>query len=543
MAGPWEKYAQAPAQNDATTDQDGPWEKYQTPAVPQEPGLLSQTGQAVLSGITKAGEAIDSVSGAPTRAALSSLQDDPSDLGAAAGAFKKQFGADPATAPTGKAIAARAGLSTDSLLSPGAQKLYGKWMKINPLWRIADQIAPGTVDNVAGASPAGIAGIGINAAADPLTWIPVGKIAEGAAGATKRGLEGAADRLWIKATGATGKEAAKFAPDTADAVRQVGRFGDGPAQIAGRAQAAMDAAEESKQGLFNGPLQGVTVDRNAIYNAIQGKIAELSGDESKLGIVKQLDSKLEDITGIAHRDGAAVPLPKSEEIRRGFDAKAKWNGNSDADTIEANKILANIYRQAGEDAASAVSPELGAKFKANKTTQSLLIPVQKAAEARASTLHQSPHGGLLDMAALGAGAEVAGPAGAAAGFVAKQLRPRFASMGASTADQLAKAAPAVAAGVTPSRVAALGAHYADQASGQPAAGQVPSQLADRTPSRGPQAWAQIGIQRLGLDADTAARVMQDPRGVELLHQASNYVSSSKALKQIMDQINSKWGSK
>lgn len=269
-----------------------------------------------------------------------------------------------------------------------------------------------------------------------------------ALGAAGRKLGTVATDLAEKATGATGKQAGEFVPGTGRALldRKIVGFGDSPGDIAAKANSALDAAESSKADIVQNQLPGVNVDRNTVYNYLRNKIQSLSGNESQLWLARKLEGKLEDITGVAEQNGSEVPLAKSEEIRRGFDKSAKWNSTSDAADLEANKITANAYREAGEDAATAANPELGAQFKADKSTQHMLIPVAEAAEKRALQLQQSPHGGLLSASHAGVGGMIGGAVGgpvgavvgAGVGLANKALRSRYASMGAVTADKLSQ---------------------------------------------------------------------------------------------------------
>lgn len=269
-------------------------------------------------------------------------------------------------------------------------------------------------------------------------------------------LKRKAATLAEKATGATGAASEKFVEGTGRELldRKIVKFGSSPSNIAENAQSALDAAQKSKMDIIENQLKGTNVDRNKIYNRVREKIQELSKDESQVDLVKKLESNLDDILGVADRTSAELPFAQSEKVRAGFDKAAKWDSNSDAPTREAKKILAGAYREAGEDAANAVSPELGGKFKQEKTLQRMLIPVAESAEKRALQLQQSPHGGLLDITAGGAGGTIGGliggPIGAAVGGVTglglKALRPRYASMGAVAADKLGgKAAGAAAA--------------------------------------------------------------------------------------------------
>lgn len=265
-----------------------------------------------------------------------------------------------------------------------------------------------------------------------------------------------ADKLLSKATGATGAQASKFPEGALDELRKprpelggkkIVNFGSSPGDIAENAQKVMDAAEASKDQIVNERLGSTPVDRNKVYNFIRSKIAGLADNESQIGLKNALESKLDDIVSMADRTSPEVPFPKAEEIRKGFDDVAKWGKNTDAVGAEANKIAANAYRRANEETALSADPSLGEAFKAAKTTQHNLIPVRDAAEKRALTLNQSPMGGLLSHTAGGVGAGVGGlvggPIGAVVGFGAglgaKALRPRFASMAATTADAIADA--------------------------------------------------------------------------------------------------------
>lgn len=258
----------------------------------------------------------------------------------------------------------------------------------------------------------------------------LGAMADSAANQVGKMAEG----LAVKATGATEKEARDFAPDAGRQLlnRKIVKFGSSPRNIANSAEAANDAAEAAKSDIVNNQLKNTKVDRNTVYNYIRNKIKELSGDESQLGLVKQLESKLEDITGVAEHSGTEIPLAQSEKVRKGFDKAGKWQSNSDATALEANKIAANAYREAGENAATSANPATGAAFKEAKDTQHLLIPIENSAARRAGVLDQSPVGGLHDIAAAG----VAG----IPGVIAKRtLFPRAASAGAVSVDQVAKA--------------------------------------------------------------------------------------------------------
>lgn len=76
--------------------------------------------------------------------------------------------------------------------------------------------------------------------------------------------------------------------------------------------------------------------------------------------------------------------------------------------------------------------------------------------------------------------------------------------------------------------------------------QAPAESGNRTPAappaRGPDAWAQRGLQQLGVsDQATQARLMADPKARALLQQASSLTPGSKAFKAIQDKIRKGWG--
>lgn len=59
-------------------------------------------------------------------------------------------------------------------------------------------------------------------------------------------------------------------------------------------------------------------------------------------------------------------------------------------------------------------------------------------------------------------------------------------------------------------------------------------------SKGPNGWALQGAKTLGLDSQTAAKVLADPAGRQLLMQASDFSAGSKGAKNIMSQIQKRW---
>ena len=148
----------------------------QTPI--DQPGLISQIGQGALEQVAKAGELIDRYSGAPVRAAIGAAQEGNNPLTA----YASQFGRPTETAPTGSQIAQKMGITDQPIFDPTRQldkQLQAQGFSIQQ-------------GGNQGISPADVVGLGINVVADPLTFIPISKIAKGVGGAGEFGLSMAA---------------------------------------------------------------------------------------------------------------------------------------------------------------------------------------------------------------------------------------------------------------------------------------------------------------------------------------------------------------
>jgi len=173
-----------------------------------------------------------------------------------------------------------------------------------------------------------------------------------------------------------------------------------------------------------------------ISGSTEDRWAEMRGAELEPGVsYTPISPKYGEVPG-----DSTIPITQSEEIKRSFDQGAKWNSNADSAVRDANKIAANAYRSAGEDAATVANPQLASQFQADKDTFGLLSPVVTAAEKRAATTAQSPPGGFLDTATAAAGGVVAGAPGAIALPIARRvLAPRINSSLAVGSDWLAQA--------------------------------------------------------------------------------------------------------
>lgn len=182
----------------------------------EEPGILKRIGKKALDTVVAVGNTVDSYTGAPVRSAIGAIQSDQSPLQA----YVRQFGKDPSSAPTGKDIAAKAGLSTEQYAIPGGAALAKAVGEFSPT---AAAFVPESV------SPAGVAGLVIDIGADPTNVIPVGAVAKGVANlGVKGGLEAA--RLGAKGTLLgidavagikAGAKTLEYAGEKADQVRKV----------------------------------------------------------------------------------------------------------------------------------------------------------------------------------------------------------------------------------------------------------------------------------------------------------------------------------
>jgi hypothetical protein len=160
-----------------------------------ETGMLS-TLKSLGRGVAAVGRKVDSFTGAPARAAIGAMQDGKSPLAAFAG----QFGEDPESAPTGKEIAAKAGLSTEDSIKLPLVGLTGERLKV---------------------SPAGMAGLGVDVFADPTIFIPAGAISKVAglgAKATGKGLQVGAKMVDV-GTGLPATKALNFAKGQKEAAK------------------------------------------------------------------------------------------------------------------------------------------------------------------------------------------------------------------------------------------------------------------------------------------------------------------------------------
>lgn len=247
----------------------------------------------------------------------------------------------------------------------------------------------------------------------------------------------AAEKLAVNATGATGAQSAKFADDAGRQLldRKLVRFGDTAENVATRTGDAMNAATGNiDEALKSLDAKGVTANQDNVVGILKQKIDSLRGDASQLGVVRKLESIVDDIMETGR---SKIPISAAEQTKRGFNkAAGNW---MDPEAGAAGKQAYLGYMDEVERAAEAADPALAGMFKQGKETYGLLSPIEEAASKRAMTQNQSPLGGLGDWASVGAGGAAGGPVGALAGLIGKkQIAPRVTSSGAVALDKIAQ---------------------------------------------------------------------------------------------------------
>lgn len=254
-----------------------------------------------------------------------------------------------------------------------------------------------------------------------------------------------AETLAENATGATGRQAEKFADDAGRQLLDRGlvKFGDNPGNIAKRVGAASDVAGEGISSALNSLDEGgATASNQTVIDTLQAKVDQLKKNSSQASIVKKIQGIIEDIKATGLNE---IPLTLGEETKRGYrTAAGNW---LDPEAGQAGKQAYLAYMSEVEGAANKANPELAKQFENAKETYGLLAPIKEAAERRASTVQQSPLGGLGDLAAIGAGAAFGRKdnspegilQGAGTGLLAKKfLAPRLASSLATVLNSASK---------------------------------------------------------------------------------------------------------
>lgn len=377
--------------------------------------------------------------------------------------------------------------------------------------------------------------------------------AKSMANKTGQAFKNAAEKLAENATGATGAQSAKFSDDAGRQLldRKLVKFGDNASNIANRINKSMDAANgEIDDVLKTLDENGVNISSGNVVTNIQSKIAELSRNPSKAGVVQKLEKIVEDIYQSSTLE-SNVPISIGEETKRGFN---KMAGNwMDQEAGEAGKTAYQAYRKEVEQTANKVAPELAKKFEEAKKTYGLLAPIEEAATKRANTLNQSPFGGLLDTVAAGVGGgAVGGPIGVPVGIAAavgrKIITPRISSSGAVTFNKISKKlmnSPQVKEFATKSPdIFQAMVYQFEKAIKSEAPMSMAAENQDRQPAnKGPDKWMNDGIEKLmehdkSIDEPIVKELMKTQKGKDLLIRASDLKPRTPAMEKIIEQIKS-----
>ncbi len=278
----------------------------------------------------------------------------------------------------------------------------------------------------------------------------VGKVT----GPVSEWLDDMATRKAVEATGATGKQAAEFAPEAGRELldRGIVKFGNSQGQVAAKTTAALEqSASDIGETLKGLDAKGATVDQADIIDKLRQRALALGEDPSQFGVSDSLNRLADRLQTVLESKGGdtTIALGKAEATKRGFQQAANYN-SSPLD-LSVSKEAANVYRQAVEDAATKFDAAAGQVFKTAKKTYGLLSPIEEATTRRAMTLAQSPKGGLMDTVATGVGAGLGGAPGAmiaapARRILADRIAPSMAGladMGAGAVGQVPAAAGAM----------------------------------------------------------------------------------------------------
>lgn len=235
-------------------------------------------GQKALDTVVEAGRAIDSATGAPTRAAIGKLQEGGS-IGDAGQAFSNQFLEHPEFAPTGKQIAQRAGIGETTLkeVFPNLtdEQIGDALAAMNPAFKLTQYAKPTEI------TASGAAGFGVDLAADWTNLIP-------AVGQVKKGVQ--ATELGAKAARAVGKTTDLISKGAKEVGKRAISISLGPDMPA--INRYLDRADQIKSA------KSVEEIKNSIDSTMQGffdsvENAKISKDDAKEAL-KEIQSKIKD---------------------------------------------------------------------------------------------------------------------------------------------------------------------------------------------------------------------------------------------------------
>jgi hypothetical protein len=320
-----------------------------------ESGLMT-AGQIIAPIANK----VDSYTGAPVRSAVSELQNAHGDiLGAipkAASAFKKQFGEDASQAPSATELATRAGLSPE---------------------KMGEVPVPGTRWKVP-VSPAGIGGVALGAATDPLTYAGLPAVQEAAgrvAGVAKEPLMKVGSYLGENFSGIPKQEIYNYLKNRSKINANIGKYGDD----------LLGATDEYRGGVMS--------DIQSARKALNQKISSTLGNAKAAGgapeiridkILKELDAAKAKL----HPTYAEDAIKQIDAIKSKVVSTINDGGKTDLNNLYATqKYLRDMAKgsysqggqvfQVGDDAARAAK---SAAAVTRKQLNSLAPDIAKANE-------------------------------------------------------------------------------------------------------------------------------------------------------------------
>lgn len=441
MGRPWEEF-----QITGEAVQAKPWEAFQGVDMPEQHSALASAGMHAIQGATGGfsdelqglGEAAGRVVG--VKGAGGPMKD----MGIATPTMDWETLRDAYRAARDHERKALAEESNQHPIISGASDIAGS--VVSPINKIAKGLslakggaALGAINGLGRSNAEDAGGMAKDTAIGTGLGFAGGKVADYLGGAPEA-LKDSAEKLAVNATGATGRQSAEFADNAGRELldRGIVKFGDNQAKIAERAaRAVQDSEGQIDSALSRLDEKGITVDGNALKEKLLARAKDLAKDQSASDIRKGLESEIGNIESAMKAKGTPnYGMQELESIKRGYGRKAGNWGDPEAGQV--GKELYGLHRQAVEDAATAADPSIANAFKEGKESYGLLAPIEEAAERRALTTQQSPHGGLLDMATAGAGMAAAGPLGAVAPSARRVIAPRLASSGAVAADRVSK---------------------------------------------------------------------------------------------------------
>ena len=335
----------------------------------------------------------------------------------------------------------------------GAAAVGGGVSALNALGTSENQSAEDATKN---ALLAGAIGAGTGAAAEA--------VAPELSSLVSKYLRGGAENLAVKATGATASQAKKFAPEAGAELLDKGFIQplSTPSGLVDRlTKAAQESGDTLNSTLADLSAQGGKVNKSDIIKSLEDKIAELGSNPGEADVVKKLSSMKGDIIA---SPGDSVSLTDAEAIKRSFGKNiSNW---MDPEKASAAKTVYGAYKNAVEDSATAMNPDVANQFLQAKKDYGLIAPLKEATENTALKAQQSAFGGLGDTTDLVAASALGGGHGmATAGVLAakKAILPMASQTLAYGANTASKAVSAMGDLVAPAAsMAAAQVKPADQ---------------------------------------------------------------------------------